>query len=556
MKNKIAKSEWNLVALVIIILLVLTTLPYLFAYITSPADKQFMGIMLDVPDHAQYFSWMRELSQYPLASNKLTPEENAPVFFNLLWWGLGRIGRGLQLGFSQMYQVLRITSIVSFLSLAYYVCSIFLEDLFSRRLAFLMISFGSGLGWIWVIVKYLIPSRQLLFPLDLYVAEGNTFLGMLGYPHFISAALYIAVFAVVLYGYELKQLRYSFAAGLLALFFGFQHAYDLWLVYSVLLAFAILLLIRDKKIPWYMIWTGIIVGLLSVWPALYSYLLTQNDPIWKAVLSQFSNAGVYTPNILHLFILMGISFILAVFTFIKQKPFCLEGVSNSDLFIRGWFVVNFFLIYLPTDYQIHMLNGWQVPIAILAVQGLTKYIYPEFQKKFKSCSLQSAALNRLFMCLIILMIIPTNVYLLSWRFVDLSRHNYPYYLSVEEVNALRWLEKNVKSDDVVLSSLTFGQYVPAYTGAHAFLAHWAQTVDFYTKEKLVEAIYSMDVDETRKKEILNEYSVDYVMLGPAEKLLGTYALSNINELDLVYQSSQVKIFEVNYQNQSAASSEK
>jgi hypothetical protein len=69
-------SEWRFVIVTIIVVLVVTSIPYIYAYLSTPADKQFMGILLNVPDHAQYFSWMRELTYANLAANKLTPEPN------------------------------------------------------------------------------------------------------------------------------------------------------------------------------------------------------------------------------------------------------------------------------------------------------------------------------------------------------------------------------------------------------------------------------------------------------------------------------------------------
>ncbi len=65
----------------------------------------------------------------------------------------------------------------------------------------------------------------------------------------------------------------------------------------------------------------------------------------------------------------GLPFLLALYTAIRQNPLQLQGVSDNDLFVRGWFWISFVLVYLPVDYQIHMLNGWQVPIAILATRG-------------------------------------------------------------------------------------------------------------------------------------------------------------------------------------------
>ncbi|RME97167.1 MAG: hypothetical protein D6768_20335, partial [Chloroflexi bacterium] len=117
------KSEWWFVAGVIVLVLVFTSLPYLFAYFSAPANKQFMGMMADVPDHLQYFSWMRELTTANLSANKLTPEPNAPVFFNLLWWGMGRIGALVGLSYAGMFQVLRFTGGTLFLLLVYRVAS-------------------------------------------------------------------------------------------------------------------------------------------------------------------------------------------------------------------------------------------------------------------------------------------------------------------------------------------------------------------------------------------------------------------------------------------------
>jgi hypothetical protein len=105
--------------------------------------------LLDVPDHAQYFSWMRELGQSHLAANKLTPEANTPAFFNLLWWLFGRFGRLTGWGFAPVYQLLRVGAAVAFLWAAYRICSWYFPDRPRRRLAFLVISFTSGFGWCW-----------------------------------------------------------------------------------------------------------------------------------------------------------------------------------------------------------------------------------------------------------------------------------------------------------------------------------------------------------------------------------------------------------------------
>lgn len=540
-------GEWGAVGLITITVILITSLPYWYGYASTPADKQFMGMMLDVPDHLQYFSWMRELSYANLSANKLTPEPNAPVFFNLLWWGLGRLSLVFNWGYAEAYQLLRVVSTALFLPLVYRVCAWFLPQGPKRWTAFLIATFTSGLGWILVVMKYTVTNGELWFPLDLYVAEGNTFLSILGYPHFIAAALYIFVFDLILRGQKKQDWRYDVGAGLFALFLGWQHTYDLIIVYAVLGTYALLTLLRDRAIPWHLVRSGLIIGLISFWPALYSVLLTSLDPLWKEVLAQFSNAGVFTPGPLHLPILLGIPFVLALITAILDGPHHLQGKDNNTLFIMAWFWISFVLIYLPVDYQIHMLNGWQVPIAILATQGIFRYIVPRLQR-WQETRNRSWPIEKWVPLAMLLVIIPTNLYLFAWRFVDLGRHDHPYYLHKDEIAALDWLENRVQPDDVILSSLTFGQYIPAHTGAHAFLAHWAQTVDFFMKEKQVAFIYSPEAQAESSytnitQTILDQFHVDYLVCGPAEREIGT--CERVVEFgDVVFETPEIQVIQV------------
>jgi hypothetical protein len=260
--------------------------------------------------------------------------------------------------------------------LLYRVCSFFLADRRQRRLAFLVASLTSGFGCVLVILKYALHQSDVVFPMDLYIAEGNTFLGILGYPHFIAAALYIFVFDLLLRGHRKASYLYSLAAGLAALFLGWQHAYDLVSVYGVMGAYTVLLALRDRKIPVFWVLSIAIVGSISWWPALYSVWLTSADPVWKQILGQFVNAGVFTPGPLHLLILFGPAFLIALATVVRMNPVRLRKLDNASLFLVAWFLVTFVLIYLPVNYQIHLLNGWQVPIAILAVRGLYTYGRP------------------------------------------------------------------------------------------------------------------------------------------------------------------------------------
>lgn len=541
----IAAFEWRFVLIVIVFVLVLTSIPYLYAYLSAPPEKHFMGIMLDVPDHGQYFSWMRELSTSALASNKLTPEANDPVFFNLLWWGLGHLKRWTGLSLDLTYQFFRLVSGGLFLAVGYLVIARFLEEVEQRRTAFLVITFGSGFGWMLVLLKYTLTNGVLVYPLDVFIAEGNTFLGIMAYPHFIAAALYILIFILYLECLAKEQIRYAIFAGLFAQFLGWQHAYDLVLVYGILTTFVLARGVQHRAVPRFSLKALIVIGLFSFWPALYSVLLTTFDPVWAEVLDQFKNAGVFTPNLVHLPILMGPAFLLALGGFIVERPDRIREKRDAEILLLAWFGANFLLIYIPTDYQIHLLNGWQIPIAILATKFVYKYVLPRL-RSFRSDVKLEAIIRKpgVIPLLMLLLVIPTNIYLWSWRFYDLSRHDYPFYLHVDEIEALRWLEDHAAGDDVILSSLTIGQYIPAWTGARAYLAHWAQTLDFFSKSKNVELIFEEGSSPAFREAILNESSVDYLFYGPAERDLGAYSPQEADYLVEVYSQGVVTIYRV------------
>jgi hypothetical protein len=214
---------------------------------------------------------------------------------------------------------------------------------------------------------------------------------------------------------------------------------------------------------------------------------------------------------------MGLAWLLAIWALDIKTPW--RDRDDTHLFILAWFVSYFVLIYIPLNFQIHLLSGWQVVIGVLATIALYRRVLPWLQKRLPNMSPKRLAL--IVSAALLLVVIPTNVYILAWRFVDLRRYDYPFYVEKNNLAALDYLETQVKSDDVVLSSLTLGQYIPALTGARAFLAHWAQTLDFYGKDALVKAFFTDTTTDAQRLDILKKYGVDYVIFSNQERDLDT-----------------------------------
>lgn len=531
-------TDWKFVAIVALAVSILVNLPYAFAYATTPSNQVFMGIVQNAPDSGEYMAWMRESMRSVLISDTLTPEPNAPAFFNLVFWLLGRFSLLTGVGLVQTLTLFRILSGILFLIAAYYFCAVFLPDQFQQRLAFLLIVFGSGFSVYAAALGKIF--RSLNFGAQ-FIAEGTTTYSMMSFPLLVfGAALFTLIFAWAFRAYQSRNLWYAFGAGILALVLGLSHGYDLILVYGVLVAFTAILFFRDG-IVWHWLKTVAFIIGMSALPSFYLVYLTNSNPTWHAALAQFVNAGVFSPDPLQLVLLMGLPLIFALITFDGFLP--LKEHAESDLFLKTWFAVNFFLIYLPVEYQIHFINGWQIPIGILATLGLTRRIFPALTNIltwFKS----PERLVPILATIVVLASIPSSLYFVGWRLQDMGRHQAPYFLQRDQVAALDWLNANAKPDDVVLSSNDMGYYIPSLTGARPFLAHWAMTLGFFDKREKVAQFFDPKTTDDARFAVIKKFNVQYVIWSDSERALGDWMPANASYLEPAWSTTNTMVFRV------------
>jgi hypothetical protein len=539
---RFTSREWLFVGGFIIVVLAISALPYIFAYSATPPDKYFMGIAFGVADHFQYLSWMRESQTRILVPNQLTPEDSLPLLFNFLWWTLGRVQVLTGLNYHVLYQITRLLAGAFVIAAIYFFCGVVFQNRAKRWTAFLVATLGGGLGYIWIIEKYLTgvePAQDKNF--TLFTSEPNTFYNVMAFPHFsIATGLIAVVFGLVLLGQRSQNLRYAWVAAAASLLLSMQHAYDMFLIYPVIGLFALFVWVRDRKFPLYLFKLGLIVVLVSVWPALQAYYITTADPVMRGVLAQFGNVGAFTPAPHLLPVLMGLAWLLAIWALDIRTPW--KGRDDTHLFLLAWFLSHFVLVYLPMDFQIHLLNGWQIVAAVLATIGLYTRVLPWLQKRFPGRSREMLA--RAASAVLILAVIPVNLYLLGWRFVDLGRFEVPYFMPTNTIAAYDYLEAQVQSDDVVFSSMNVGQFVPALTGARSYLGHWAQTLDFFGKGEKVKKFFDPAATDDQRQAILNEFGVDYVIYTPEEQALGAFDPASAPYLEEVFSSGSATVYAV------------
>jgi hypothetical protein len=507
-----------------------------------------MGILLDVPDAAQYLSWAREATDSLFIGNKLTSEPGEPVYFNLFWLVVGRLAVILRLGLSETTQLVRPVAGAVYLAAIFWYVGLVTAERRRRWVTFLTAALGAGFGWVYVIQKQL-GGGDVSFPLDLYINEPNALLTLMAFPHqAMATGLLVLILGFAALAFERDKLSPAIIAALLAVILGVQHGYDLLVVYGVVGSTALVLALRSGRWSRRIVLGGVILA-PSLPVAGYLAYLTTQSPIWRGVLAQYGNAGVFTPTPPHLLVLLGLPLVLVL----AGAPILLVGRTRGALLSRlriapahelmlwMWLCVGFCLLYIPTDFQVKMLAGWQVPVAVIATRVAFAYVLPALQARFSGPTLR---LERVLGVVLVLAVLPTNIYFFAWRIVDLNRHEQPYYLNRDDIAGFHWLETHSQRSDVVLSSLTTGQYIPALSGNTALLAHWAQTLDFYRKRSMVARYFDAALPGTNRLEFLSSYNVHYVFYGDQERAVGSFDPGSSDYLTRVFSSPRTSIFEV------------
>ena len=128
--------------------------------------------------------------------------------------------------------------------------------------------------------------------------------------------------------------------------------------------------------------------------------------------------------------------------------------------------------------------------------------------------------------------------------MDLSRHDYPFYLYRDDRRALQWLETNASRDDIVLSSYAIGHYVPGLTGTRPFLSNAVMTMDSDRKAAMVQAFFDSNTSDEQRQALLIRYGIRYLFYGPAERALGSFNPDESELFERVFTSTHTWVYEV------------
>jgi hypothetical protein len=499
--DRISKKEWSRVITWTAILLAISCLPYLIAWMATPPGYQFGGIISNPLDGNSYLGKMRQgwagSWQFHLTYTP-EPHQGASLIY-LFYLGLGHLARLTGSSLLLIYHVTRLLGGLTLLIVTYVLLTRLSDDPRERRLGFWLVGLSAGLGWI--------GTALGAFPIDLWVPEAFTFFSLLTNPHFPLA---LALMVVVLIGvvWPAGGLRSWLIPGAAALALFLVHPLALIPLYAALGLYLLLKIWFDRKWPWLEFTAATSVGLFSAPLLLWGYWIYSANPIMAAWASQNVTPAPPVSDVVLGYGLVGLLAVPGAVLVARER-------DRGGLALLAWSIACLVLAYLPFSLQRRFLTGLGLPLAVLASLAVTRWLGPKL----------SARRERLASVLVVGVSSMGTLFLLAVLSVGVLQRDAQgglfshLYLSQDEMTAMEWLLDRAQ-DEVVLASPRTSMFLPGRAGVRVVAGHPFETIHAEMKEAQVEAFFRCELSDDEWHKIQTDYQIHYVFVGPAEQALG------------------------------------
>lgn len=559
----ISRREWRNVSLFAILVMALTTVPYLTAAAAARPGYRFGWFLVGIEDGNSYLAKMREGAVDGwLFHITYTSEPHEGAFLFTPYLAGGKIAALFASPSSPeftdrlivVFQVARIGFGLLLILVTYRFVAIFLSQPSLRLLAVILISVGGGLGWLLILLGQ--GNWLGSAPVDLISPEAFSFHLLYGLPH-LSLARSAMLGGLMITFHALKQdaarrwLPWMGLAGLCWLVMGLCVPFFIGVLYLVLGAWGIGTWLRTLTSRWITLsasseqvlhsfptrlFTRCLVGAIIPLPLLlYSVLMLATNPVMRA----WQNQNVLpSPNPLHYVLAYGV---LSLFAIIAIPAFWRNGPESvPQLLLPAWMTAGPALAYFPIAVQRRLLEGIFVPLCILAVTGLeisrVRVILPRFRRNAR-------ILWQELIGTILLLTLPTAGMLLftGWWVSAGPSPDVRLFHSDGEIAALDWLNTHAPPNNIVLSDFPIGNYLPARTSLIAFIGHGPETLNLDEKRPLAEQFLAGAMSAQEQRSLLDSNRIRWVIFSPAD-WQPSQAGVLLPDLELVYNQTGYRIY--------------
>ena len=508
-----------------ILLIVLTTAPYLLGLASQGTAWRFSGFVFGVEDGNSYIAKMRLGAQGAWLFR--TPYSTLPqqgVFAFLPYLLLGKIasGPGLHEQLVALYHLARVGAILLLVPATYSFAAHFLSSTAWRRWVTVLASLGGGLGWlaVWMGATH----WQGSLPLDLISPESFGFLSVLGLPH-LAAARALLLLGLLSYLRAPRLLVPQLGGALAFLLMGLLQPISLVPAYAVMGFHVCLIWLTRRDTSQLKAWLRrfLLSASLSIPLFAYSFLAFLGDPFLRAWTAQ---NRILSPPPAHYLLAYGLILVPAVAGIV----FAMRERTGDRIVLAGWVILLPVLAYFPHNLQRRLPEGVWVALLILAALTLQDWVGGRHWRRWVIAGLSTVSLL-------------TSLLLWSGAMQVAAHPSAPAFLPSSQITAFRWLEEHAPPGSVVLGSFATGNALPAWAPVRVVIGHGPETIDLSRLRERVHDFYAL-ADEKARSELLREQTVDFVYCGPDEQALAGPAGWMAGGMSLVFDESGVRLYAV------------
>jgi hypothetical protein len=544
LQPSISRREWRNVVLFALAVMTITTIPYLIGVAQQRVDRRFGWFMFGLFDGNSYLAKMRQGAVDGwLFHIVYTPEPHDGTVLFTPYLAAGKlaslIAQPSSPTFVDAMQLVFHASRILFgfvlVLVIYRFVAVFLVKRSLRWLALILITLGGGFGWLLNMVG--LGGMFGSIPVDLTLPEGYTVFLLYGLPHLALARA--ALFGGLLLTFKAlnkmlirEWLLLMVLAGLLWLIMGLCVPFYIAVLFAILGVWGLATLIRYRQFPMGMFIRFAVGATIPLPYLVYNLTVFGKNP----VLAQWSvQNALPSPHPLHYMFGYGLLAVLAIPAFKwawqrgKHRP--------AYLLLPAWVSAAPIMAYLPIAVQRRLLEGFFVPLCIMAVMGLRLWW---MNSGIRTRPRRARLIWRYTTIGLVLFLLPSTLIILLSGIPALSRTESANRLfhSNAEIEALDWLNVNAEPNSVILSSLETGNYIPARASLRTFLGHSPETLYLDDKLKLADAFWSGKTSADEIEQFFRDYAIRFVIYDPGVEPIKS------DQLTLKFRSGDYLIYEV------------
>jgi len=524
----VTRREWVWTLVVASLVVAASTAPYMAGRLAQTADMRFAGAILDRADYHSHLAKMwqgyRGQWRYRLL---FTPEEHQGVYLQTFYLALGHLARLTGLGLPLTYQAARMVFGLLMLLAVYRFTAHFVGPVRTRRVAFLLATTASGVGWLTEALAPTPPGG--VSPMDFWLLDGFTYLALLTSPHFCAAiSLLLAIYLLLLRRPEGPSPGEGALAVLASLALGAIHPYALLLADLLPVLYWAAEGLRTRRVAWRGLAAVAAMGIAQSPLLAYDLWVFRTQPVFAAWSAQ--NVTLSPPLRVYLF---GYGVLLALGG--VGSAVWARGERRGLAFLLLWIGLVATLSHLPWNLQRRFLEGVQVPLGVLAGVGLAEGLWPPGRGQARRRWLAQAT--------VVVLAATSNLYLTAALTLAAGRSPGPFW-PADVLAGVDWLGENTSWEETVLAGFEVGNLIPARIGHRVVLGHWMETVDYEGKQAAVDRFFSSATPEEERLALLSGWEVGWVFYGPEERALGDFDPAESAYLEPAFRRGEATVYRV------------